>query len=183
MQTDELHLKVIDKSLLRNTVDMLQEARRLQAEKEIEQQKILEATQREIEELQKEADAFAIEEAKVRREYEAVLTDNALREKALQEQGTLEQMELAKIAHVQTEINAMEAELRELESNDLSRADVSTDELRLGLYNGLGVKVVFRNDKPEGVILTSANKEDMRLMGLDQQDLYFLSNQIWGFIS
>lgn len=49
MQANELHLKAIDKSLLRNPIDMLQRVRRLQAEKETEQQKILEATQKEIE--------------------------------------------------------------------------------------------------------------------------------------
>ncbi|KAK4512612.1 NEDD8-conjugating protein ubc12 [Mucor velutinosus] len=185
MQTDELHLKAIDKSLWRNPIDMLQEVQRLQAEKEIEQQKILEATQKEIEdpELQKEADALAIEEAKVRREYEAALQENALREQALQEQDALEQIELAKMAKMQAEIDAMEEELRELESNDPSKASITTDELRLGLYTGLGVKADIRNDKPVGVVLTSANRQDLRVMRLDQYDADYLSNQIWEFIS
>lgn len=152
MQTDEFHLEAIDESLVRNPIKMLQEVRRLQAEKEAEQQKVLEATQKEIEgvllkmqsereartlirysELQKEADALAIEEARVHREYEAVLQDNASREQALQEQDALEQIELAKMAKMQAEIDAMEAELRELESNDPYKASISTDEYVLAV--------------------------------------------------
>ncbi|KAL0138051.1 hypothetical protein V8B55DRAFT_1589881 [Mucor lusitanicus] len=183
MQTDEFHLEAIDESLVRNPIKMLQEVRRLQAEKEAEQQKVLEATQKEIEELQKEADALAIEEARVHREYEAVLQDNASREQALQEQDALEQIELAKMAKMQAEIDAMEAELRELESNDPYKASISTDELHLGLYTGLGVKADIRNGKPVGVVLTSANKQDLRVMRLNQYDVDYLSNQVWEFIS
>ncbi|CAO3638529.1 unnamed protein product [Mucor fragilis] len=156
MQANELHLKAIDKSLLRNPIDMLQRVRRLQAEKETEQQKILEATQKEIEELQKEADAIAVQEAEMRREYEAVLQENASREQALQEQDAVEQIELAKMAKMQAEIDAMEAELRELESNDPSKASITTDELRLGLYTGLGVKADVRSGKPVGVVLSKS---------------------------
>lgn len=79
-------------------------------------------------ELQKEADAIAVQEAEMRREYEAVLQENASREQALQEQDAVEQIELAKMAKMQAEIDAMEAELRELESNDPSKASITTDE-------------------------------------------------------
>lgn len=85
-------------------------------------------------ELQKEADAIAVQEAEMRREYEAVLQENASREQALQEQDAVEQIELAKMAKMQAEIDAMEAELRELESNDPSKASITTDEYVLTVW-------------------------------------------------
>ncbi|GAN07462.1 hypothetical protein MAM1_0162c06959 [Mucor ambiguus] len=87
------------------------------------------------------------------------------------------------MARIQNEIDAMEAELRELESYDPSKTSITTDELRLGLYTGLGVKADIRNGKPVGVVLTSANQQDLRVMRLDQYDVDYLSNQIWEFIS
>lgn len=49
MQTDELHLKNIDESLLRNPVDTLREVQNIHRKTDLEQQRILEAKQKEIE--------------------------------------------------------------------------------------------------------------------------------------
>ncbi|KAL7311617.1 hypothetical protein PS15m_009355 [Mucor circinelloides] len=183
MQTDELHLKNIDESLLRNPVDTLREVQNIHRKTDLEQQRILEAKQKEIEELQKEADALAIEEANTRRDYEAIIQENTLREQLLEEQNALEQMELAKMDDIQAEINAMEAELQELESADLSMTNITTDDLRLSLYTGLGVSADIRHEKAMGIVLTSANREDLLVMGLDHYNPDYLSNQVWEFIS
>ncbi|CEP10594.1 hypothetical protein [Parasitella parasitica] len=174
--------QAIRKALNQNPLDELNRVKQTRLESESKLEKITQAKEDEIEELQKESDTLLLKESTVTKNYKALNEEHVLSEAELQKLATLQSIELEAIEELNKEIQLQESQLVELESPETSLEAVSPDELRLGLYRGLGISSQIINDKIETVVLTTADKQDIRSMGLSYE-VDYLSNQCWDFLS
>ncbi|KAI8636225.1 hypothetical protein BD408DRAFT_426492 [Parasitella parasitica] len=172
----------IQKALENNPLDELDQVKKTRLESEMKMQKIIQAKEDEIKELQNESDTLRLKESKVNQSYKALNEEHVLSEAELQKLTALQSIELEAIEELNKEIQLQESQLVELESSETSLEAVSPDELRLGLYRGLGISSQIINDKIETVVLTTADKQDIRSMALSY-DVDYLSNQCWEFLS